>query len=491
MIQNLPILIPISLILFAFLSAFLGVMRFRLSQSVALLGALISLVMAVFGLNHVLQEGAISYHLGGWPPPEGIEFVLDHLSAFMVLVITLVGFILLIFPTRPGFLMDEQRGVPLYAMVLMLIAGLCGVVLSGDLFNLYVFLEIASLSTYALVSLGSGRAAFSSFRYLIMATIGGSFYLLGVGFIYFSVGTLNMADILQHLPAVYDSPAVIGGAVLIVAGIALKMALFPLHTWLPDAHSYAPPIVAAFLAAVQIEVSAYVIIRFLLDVFTPELMTATVPLTTVIGWASAAGIIVASVIAIAQTDFKRMLAYSTVGQVAYIGLGIGLANPLGIVGALLHIMAHALMKSCLFLIAGGVYHKTGIKNINDYKGLGRRMPWTMAAFTVSALAMIGIPPTAGFFSKWYLLLGSFDQSNWVFVGVILGSSLLNAVYFFRLIEKVFAPSEDKVEKGADSRGELSWRMLLPIILFAAGILVVGALNVFIVDRFLMPIVAGF
>ena len=489
MTEHIPILIPLVLILFAFLSGVLGVMRFRLSQTSAVTGTLISLGLAVSGLVHILQHGSITYELGGWPPPVGIEFVLDHLSAFMVLVITGVGFILLAFPAQPGFMTSEKEGVPLYAVVLMLMAGLCGVVLSSDLFNLYVFLEISSLATYALVSLGGGRAAMSSFRYLIMATIGGSFYLLGVGFVYFSIGTLNMADVLQHLPAVYDSPAVIGGVALIITGICLKMALFPLHTWLPDAHSYAPPIVAAFLAAVQIEVSAYIIIRVLLNVFTPALMTEMLPVTTIIGWAAAGGIIAASVMAIAQKDFKRMLAYSTVGQIAYVGLGIGLANPMGITSALLHIMAHALMKSCLFLIAGGVYHKTGIKNINGYKGLGRKMPWTMAAFTVSALAMIGIPPTAGFFSKWYLLLGSLDAGNWAFTGVILVSSLLNAVYFFRIIEKVFAkPDKDHQERSG--KNELSLRMLVPILVFAAGVLIAGALNVFIVNQILAPIVAG-
>jgi len=487
--HNIPILIPISLIFFAFFTGVLGVMRLRYSQLVAVFASALAFSLAVWGTVHVLTSGALSYSFGSWPPPIGIEFVMDPLSAFMLLVITGTGFILLLFPTKPGFKIEEKRGVPLYAIVLLLMGGLCGIALAGDLFNLYVFLEITSLSTYALVSIGSGRAVMSSFRYLIMASIGGTFYLLGVGFIYFATGTLNMADVINLLPAVYSSPAVIGGAVFIVTGICLKMALFPLHTWLPDAHSYAPPVVAAFLAAVQIEVSAYIIIRMLLNVFTPEFMVGLLPLTDIIGWAAAGGVIIGSVMAIAQTDFKRMLAYSTVGQIAYVGLGIGLANPLGITGALLHIMAHALMKSCLFLIAGGVAQQTGITDINGYRGLGRRMPWTMAAFTVSALAMIGIPPTAGFFSKWYLLLGSLDGGNWVFLAVILASTLLNGVYFFRLIEKVFAPA-DPADASARNPGELPRSMLVPVLVFAGLILAVGAASVLIVDNLLSPAVQG-
>lgn len=489
MIEHLPALIPISLILFAFIAAVFGVMQFKLSRHVAMLGALIAFVLSIAGTIQVLQNGPMHYSFGGWPPPYGIEFVLDTLSAFMVLVITGIGSILLMFPTKPGFMIDEQKGATVYTVVLMLLAGLCGMVLAGDLFNLYVFLEISSLSTFALISLGGGKAAVASFRYLIMASIGGCFYLLGVGFIYFSVGSVNMADVLQLLPAVYDSPSVIGGAILMVTGLCVKMALFPLHTWLPDSDTYAPPVVAALSAAVQIEVAAYVIIRLTLNVFSPEFMIGLTPITDIIAWISAAGIIIASIMAIAQQNFRRMLAYSSVAQIAYVGLGIGLANPLGIVGGIFHIMAHSLMKGSLFLIAGGIRHHTGIWNINDFQGLGRRMPWTIGAFTIAAMGMIGIPPTAGFFSKWYLLLGSIEGNQWVFVAVILISSLLNAVYFFRIIEKAFSPPAES-PSSVSKTGELPGRMLAPILILAIGILIVGALNVLVVNELIMPVVEG-
>jgi multicomponent Na+:H+ antiporter subunit D len=299
-----------------------------------------------------------------------------------------------------------------------------------------------------------------------------------------------MADVAQLLPVIYQSPAILAGAAFIILGLGIKMALFPLHMWLPDAHSYAPPIIAAILASVQIEVPAYVLVRLFLDVFPPGYLSQYLPVTTIIGWCAVVGIIVGSIMAIAQKDFKRMLAYSTVSQVAYIGLGIALANPLGLIGALLHILNHAFMKSCLFLTAGGTRWLVGIREITWFTGLGRRMPFLMSGFTIAALSMVGIPPTAGFFSKWYLVLGSIDASNWVFVAVILASSLLNAVYFFRVIERVWAHAPPEgVEANGGGRIKPSPRILAPVLILAAGVLILGLINAFIVIQVLDRIVA--
>jgi multicomponent Na+:H+ antiporter subunit D len=225
----------------------------------------------------------------------------------------------------------------------------------------------------------------------------------------------------------------------------------------------------------------------MLTVFQPHYFIETLPITTIIGWIAAAGIIFGSVMAIAQREFKRMLAYSTVAQIGYIGLGIGLANPLGLIGGLLHILNHAFMKSCLFLVAGGIRYQTGLHEIPDFAGLGRKMPLMMAGFTIAALSMVGIPPTAGFFSKWYLVLGTIDADNWFFLAVILLSSLLNAVYFFRVIEKVYTlPASESPE--AENAREPSPRTLVPILILAAGILILGLTNVFIVNQVLTPIV---
>ncbi|HUU65155.1 MAG TPA: monovalent cation/H+ antiporter subunit D family protein [Dehalococcoidales bacterium] len=486
--SSLSVLILASLLLFSFISTLVGIWRLTWAYIAAVTGMALALVAAGAGIFRVLTEGELRYYLGGWPPPFGIEYVLDHLSAFMAVIIVFIGLIAVIYPPKAGLYLAPRKGVPMYGLILLLIAGLVGVVVTGDLFNLFVFLEIYSLASYALITLGGDRAVVASFRYLVLGTIAGSFYLLGVGFIYFSTGTLNMADAAQLLPPLYGSPTIMAAVALIVIGMSIKMALFPLHVWLPDAHSYAPPVIAAILAAIQIEVAAYVVIRMLLTVFQPQYFIEVLPVTTVIGWIAAVGIIFGSVMAIAQREFKRMLAYSTVAQVAYIGLGIGLANPLGLIGALLHILNHAFMKSCLFLVAGGIRYQTGLHEIPQFAGLGRKMPLMMAAFTAAALSMVGIPPTCGFFSKWYLVLGSIDANNWVFVAVILASSLLTAVYFFRMIEKLYAvPSSGDV--AVEQATEPSARILVPILILAGGVVVLGLINAIIVTQVLEPVVA--
>jgi multicomponent Na+:H+ antiporter subunit D len=486
--SSLSVLSLAPLLLFAFIATLLGIWRLRWAYATAVLGVLLSLAAASYGVVRVINEGELRHFLGGWPPPIGIEYVLDHLSVFMVIIVTFIALIAVVYPPQAGLYHTPRRGVPVYGLLLLLFGGLVGVVVTGDLFNLFVFLEIYSLASYALITLGGDRAVVASFRYLILGTIAGSFYLLGVGFIYFSTGTLNMADAAQLLPPLYDSPTIMAAVALIVIGMGIKLALFPLHVWLPDAHSYASPVVAAVLAAIQVEVAGYVIVRMMLTIFQPQYFIEVLPVTTIIGWVSAAGIIFGSVMAIAQKDFKRMLAYSTVAQVAYIGLGIGLANQLGLIGGLLHVLNHAFMKSCLFLVAGGVRFQTGLHAIPQFAGLGRKMPMMMAAFTVAALSMVGIPPTAGFFSKWYLILGSIDANNWVFVAVVLASSLLTAVYFFRIIETLFAvPSSG--DPAVEQAREPGARILVPILILAVGILVLGLLNAFIVNRLLLPVVA--
>jgi len=487
--NQVVVLIPLSLLVFSFITFLAGSLRRGLAYPVALAGGGVSVICAVIGLILVLQNGTLHYHLGGWPPPIGIEYVLDHLSAFMALLITCIGFITIIY-SRKSFIQElPNKVVSLYTISLLLLSGLCGIVVTGDLFNLYVFLEIASLTAYALMAVGDKRAPVASFRYVIMGTVGACFYLLGVGFIYFSTGTLNMADAAEILPALQNSSAIVAAAVFIVIGMGLKMALFPMHSWLPDSYTYAPSAVISLIAPLMTKVFAYVLIRMFISVFLPAYFTDVLPVATVLGWLAAVGIVLMSIMAIAQDDFRRMLAYSSLAQICYVVLGIGLANPLGLIGGMLHIVNHAFMKGCLFQVAGAIRYRTGLVNISRFLGLGRKMRWTMGAFGIAALSMIGVPPACGFFSKWYLVLGSIDAGNWVFAAVIVLSSLLNAVYFFKIIEKVFfaTPEEKIVENASEPPGE----MLVPIVIMATGIIVLGLINVVIVTNILEPVTSVF
>ena len=484
---HLPVLIPVTLLFSAFMIPLAGFFKRDFAFAIALIGAFLSFAFSASGLLVVISGGEIRYHLGGWAPPIGIEYVLDVLSAFMATLVTLVGSLVLLYSRRSILQEVPERFVPIYALAMLLLAGLCGIVVTADLFNLFVFLEIASLSAYALMAVGDERGPVASFRYLILGSIAGSFYVLGVGFLYFSTGSLNMADVAQRLPDLYHSRAVAAAATLIFIALGLKMALFPLHLWLPDVYTYAPSAITGLIAPIMTKVAAYAVIRIYLSVFQPHYLRDILPVTSIIGWLAAAGVLYGSVMAIAQSDFRRMLAYSSISQIGYIGLGIGLANPLGMIGALLHILNHAFMKACLFLVAGSIRFRTGRWEVSSFAGLGRKMPWTMAAFTVSALSMVGIPPAAGFFSKWYLLLGGIDRGNWVFVATILLSSLLTAVYFFRVLEQVYAGRSE--ESAFTNVSDPPASMLFPTIVLGAGVLVLGLLNSIIVSRVLELVVA--
>ncbi len=483
--DDLPILLPAGMLTAAMLAALGGLWRPAAARAVALVATAAATAVAAVALVHVLDDGGVRHHVGGWAPPIGIEFVLDPLSAFLAVVIAFIGLLVVLYPPRAGYGEEPVRAVPVHALTLLLLTGLFGVAMTGDLFNLFVFLEVYALATYGLVALGGPKAALASFRYLLFATIGGGFYLLGVGFVYFTTGTLNMADAAERLPPIAGSPTVVAAAVLITVALGIKMALFPLHVWLPDAHSHAPPAVAALLAAIQVKVAAYALIRVLLTVFGIEVVLADLPIMTIITWFGAAGVVFGSVMAIRQDDFKRLLAYSTVAQIGYIGLGIGLATPLALAGALLHVVNHAFMKACLFFVAGGVIQQAGVKSIRRFAGLGRRMPWTMAGFTVATLSMIGVPPTAGFFSKWYLVLGSLEADQWLLAAVIVVSSLLTLGYFLRVFEQVHViPEPDPAVAKATEAGA---GILTPVLVLAVGLLVLGLANVAIVDHVLDPI----
>jgi multicomponent Na+:H+ antiporter subunit D len=480
--------VPAALVLVPLTAAVLATMvaewRPRVARVISIATMTAVTALALGGLALALDEGSLRHQMGGWPPPIGIELVLDPLSGFVATVIAVVGLAVVVYPSGPGFGIAPGRRVPLQGLVLLMLTGLFGVVLTADLFNLFVFLEIYAIATYALVALGGPRATFASLRYLFLGTIGSGFYLLGVGFLYFLTGSLTMADVAERVVPLGTSPTVIAALALIVVGLGLKMALFPLHVWLPEAHSYAPPAVAALLAAVQVKVAAYALVRILFDVFDVGFVTVDVPVAQLLLASSVAGIVFGSVMAIAQTDIKRLLAYSTVAQLGYIGVGIGLATPAAVAAGLLHVLSHALMKSCLFLAAGAVYERTGIREIPRFTGLGRRMPLTAAALTVSALSMVGVPPTAGFFSKWYLLLASLETGRVAVAVAIAASSLLTLWYVLRMIESIYSDREDEVDPAMVDAREAGPGALGPVVVLAVGVLVVGVANVAIMSSVL-------
>ena len=488
----MPVLIVVIPLLTAFVLPLVELWRRSLVFPLALAALVASFGSSILVAREILTTGPVEYYMGGWEPPWGIAFRIDHLSALILLLLGSITLLVGIYSKRSILKELPEKEAPFYSVYLLLVAGLTGMVATADMFNLYVFLEISSLASYGLVSLGRGRAIVSAFRYVILGTVGAAFYLLGVGYLYAVTGSLNMADLALILPPLYDSNAVLVGFAFLVIGIAIKMALFPMHAWLPGAYSNAPSAVSALIAATTTKVAAYVLVRVIFFVFEPRFSIDTIPVTTLLSWMGAIAMLLGSVMAIAQSDLKRMLAYSSVAQIGYIVLGVGLANAMGFTGGILHLVNHAFMKGGLFLVAGAIVYRTGHREIKNFRFLSVRMPWTAATFTVCALAMIGIPPTGGFFSKLYLILGAIAAGQWVFVAVILSSSVLALTYLVNVIRYMYFPppaaeaSPEDTTAGTLIRDEAPVAMLAPMLILAVGIILLGLFNGEIVSLFIDP-----
>jgi multicomponent Na+:H+ antiporter subunit D len=486
-VKQAPALIIVIPLLSALLINMIGLVRQRYCYPLAILGILGSFIASIITLIRVMENGAINYRLGGWQPPFGIEYAIDHFNGLVLVTVSFVSMLAVIF-SKESIKQELPEKIPqFYTLFVLLVAGLLGMTLTGDAFNLYVLLEISALTGYALIAIGDNKALVASFNYVILGTIGASFYLLGVGHLYIMTGSLNMADLLTILPRLYSLNAIFVALLLILVGTWIKMAFFPLHAWLPNAYTYAPSAAGCLVAPLVTKVSIYIMIRIMLSVFSPHYVYGIPGLSDTIVWMAVVAILSGSILALAQTDFKKMLTYLIVAEVGYMVGGAWLASSSGLTGAILHIVNDALMTLCLFIFAGVVIYKKGGQQLPDLAGLYKKMPVTMAAFTIGAMSMIGVPPTAGFFSKWYLILGAIDAGSYHFMVALLASSLVNAILFFRVIEiAYFEPKVDHHEGHAEAVAidEAPLSMLLPLIIVALSLIVIGVYAGDIVTNFI-------
>ncbi len=432
--------------------------------SVAVLASWASLAIAALLLDRVLADGVVSYFMGGWAAPWGIELRVDALNAYVLVVVASIAAVVTPFARRSvESEVDPDRIHWFYSAWLLALAGMLGITVTGDAFNVFVFFEITSLAQYALIAMGRDRRALTaSYHYLIMGTIGTTFLLIGIGLLYIMTGTLNMADLAVRLPIVEDTRTIQAAFAFVTVGVGLKLAMYPLHLWLPNAYAYAPSAVTALLAATATKVAVYVLIRFFFTVFgEPPLVWLLLPLAII-------GIVSPSLVAIFQHDAKRLLAYSSVAQIGYMLLGISFATVTGLTAALLHLFNHALIKGALFLALGCVAYRVGSTTVAQMAGLGRQMPWTMAAFVIGGLSLIGVPLTAGFLSKWYLVLGALERGWFAVVAVIVGASLLAAIYVWRVVERAYfhdAPNGRVVREAPLSLLIPTWALVLANLYF--------------------------
>jgi multicomponent Na+:H+ antiporter subunit D len=404
--------------------------------TVALAVSWFALAVALSLLIEVSIGGPVSYPIGDWAAPWGIEYRVDQVGALVLVIVTAIGAVVMPFAgASVAHEIASDRAYLFYTMYLLCLTGLLGIAITGDVFNLFVFLEISSLSSYVLISMGQDRRALTAaYNYLVMGTVGATFYVIGVGMMYMMTGTLNMADLATRLPAVADTRTILMALAFLTVGLSLKLALFPLHTWLPNAYTYAPSVVTAFLAATATKVAVYAFIRVYFTVFGEVDLFEIAPMVPILMVLALAGMFVGSAVAIFQNNLKRMLAYSSIAQIGYMVLGLSFASVTGLAGGIIHLFNHALMKSALFLALGCVVLRLGTVHIDGLRGLGRRMPLTMAAFVVGGLSLIGVPLTVGFISKWYLVQAALEKGWWPIAGLIVLSSLLAVIYVWRVVE---------------------------------------------------------
>ena len=442
-----------------------------LAWALALVVSWAALIISALLLHEVLRSGPLSYELGGWAAPWGIEYRVDVINAFVLLIVAAIGAVVLPYARESvAHEIPESQHGAFYTALLLCLSGLLGVAITGDAFNLFVFLEISSLSSYVLIGLGHDRRALTaSFQYLIMGTIGATFIVIGIGMLYMVTGTLNIADLATRVPDLAGNRTVLAAFAFLTVGATLKLALFPLHFWLPNAYAYAPSVVTGFLAATATKVSVYVLLRFFFTVFGPQYSFEVLTLEDVLMPMSVVAVLVCSTVAVFQTNVKRMLAYSSIAQIGYMILGVSFVSVNGLTAGIVHLFNHAMMKGGLFLLLGCVFLRVGSVRIEALAGIGRRMPLTMLGFALGGLSLIGVPLTAGFISKWYLVQAALEQGSWWLAVIVLIGSLLAVVYVWRVVEVAYMQPAPEIADGLQAH-EAPLSMLIPAwILIGASI----------------------
>ena len=410
------------------------------SRPIALAVLSSMVVVSILNAISVIKHGEVRYAFSGWTAPLGIEWVADGLASVILVTLSFLGLLALVFtgPTSPKDL--GGRIVHYYVLILLLISALTGIVFAGDLFNLFVFLEVAAISSYALIGVAGGRALFAAFRYLVLGTLGASLYLLGVSYFYAASGTLNMADMADKLPHLLTSKAVVGGLLFMFIGLGIKMALVPFHSWLPDAYTYAPESISPILAALVTKVALLGWVRIIYWVLGAKAIVYDIPVLLLVGVLGTLAAVIGAVLALAQRDIKMMFAYGGISHIGIILIGVSQGNQTGFVGGVFYLLNDAVMQGALFFLAGVAICQYGVRTVEDIGRIGKQSPWVTGSLIVVALGMIGLPPTGGFFGKWYIILGALEAKNYIAVAAVLLSTLLTLAYFVKLFEGIFRPT---------------------------------------------------
>ena len=432
------------------------------------------LVIGLVLLPQVLDK-VIVVSIGGYPPPFCINLMVGPLGLSLAILISLVGLLVSIYAM--GYIKTEPTE-KYHVLYLLLTTGALGIVLTGDIFNLFVFFEILCIASYALTAYEKDRPGTeAAMKYLIQGTVGSTFILVAIGFLYGLFGTLNMADIAARVPSAEPLHLFLILAFFVV-GFGVEAAIFPLNAWLPDAHSSAPSSVSAILSGIAIKTGVYAIARICYTLMNAQGVRVFLSLIGVIT------LVVGEIAAYRQKgDIKRMLAYSSVGHIGLIVFAIGIGTSLGLFGALFQLVTHALAKCLLFLAAGYMIYRAGSKKLSDIEGLGRRMPLTAVAFTVAAFSLVGLPPFAGFMSKLSIFCAALKTDRAAYLGfaaVALAATVIEAGYFFRVIQGLYFKGGEKLQSAAGVK-EAPATALIPIVVLAGLVVAIGVYPQLVTD----------
>ena len=464
-----PILLIIVPLAFAFALPIVGLISKKIIKYIPVLVFLFNLIISLLLIPKVLDQ-TIIVKIGGFHPPFGINLFVGPVGILFSALIALAGFLVSIYALS---YIKEGPKEKYHILYLLLLTGATGVVLTGDMFNLFVFFEILCISSYALVAyLGNKAGIESSIKYLIQGSVGSSLLLLGIGLLYGQLGTLNMADIANQIHS-SSSPSIFVPMVLMITGLGVEAAIFPLNAWLPDAHSSAPSSISAILSGIAIEVGLYAVIRIIFTIFNASnflmFFIFLGVLTLLIGEMSA----------FSQKNIKRMLAYSSIGQIGLIMFAVSLNTQYGVSAGLFQMISHTLGKGLLFLAAGYMIYRSGSMDISSFEGIGKKMPYTSLAFTIGTFSIIGLPPFIGFASKFMVIKAALAKEGILFtvlIGLALIGTIIESAYFFRVVQVIYF----KKGNGNQVRKEAPITGLIPMFIFALLIIFIGVYPNFII-----------
>lgn len=450
----------------AFLVSLFGKRIKGFSDSLSNISTLTLFSISLYSIFLLRTHEILVYKVGGWVPPIGICMVLDGLSSLMLVTVNLIAFLVTVYSI--SYMKKYTAKEKFYALFLLMVAGMNGVIITGDMFNLFVFLEIAAISSYALVAFGTESEGLeASFKYMVMGCVASSFILLGIALLYSFTSTLNMADMGRILIEKGSNRIVLFTGVLFLMGFGLKAALVPFHWWLPDAHPSAPAPISAMLSGVLIKVlGVYALSRILFNVLT---IMGGGRVLIVLGIIS---MIIGALLALGQKDIKRLLAYSSISQIGYIIFAIGLGTPLGFLAGLFHLTNHAVFKSLLFLNSGAIVYATGNRNLEKMGGLREKMPITAATSLIGSLSISGIPPFSGFWSKLLIILAAVQAKNFSGTAIAILTSIITLAYYLKLQKMAFF---GKLNEAWKEVKEVPFPMKLSMIILAVICLVGGVL----------------